>query len=193
MRTIIVIIFLLLLLLTIEYPNIFLPLIILTGTILFFTIRRTKNKLQEEEQLISKAINETANLYRRLKSQIDIPVETRIVHYKGGDTKILEGNLQIWLRDGILYFFPFIPVIDRPIDIQNKVYLLEINIKDIEYFFREEKKGRDIVLKFSNKGEDYSMIFSHRDYRIFKEIMPDKDLYSLKKEGKIIELASNDR
>jgi hypothetical protein len=92
-----------------------------------------------------------------------------------------------------LHFFPFIPVVDKPIDIQNQVYLLEINIKDIEYYFKEEKKGRDTILKFSNKGEDYSMIFSHKDYRIFKEIVPDKALYVLEKEGKIIELASNDR
>ena len=193
MRTFALITLLLLLLLTIEYPSIFLPIIILTSAILFFIIRRTKNKFEEEEERISKAINESSNLYKILKSQIDIPIETRIVHYKGGDAKILEGNLQIWLRDEILHFFPFIPVVDKPIDIQNQVYLLEINIKDIEYYFKEEKKGRDTILKFSNKGEDYSMIFSHKDYRIFKEIVPDKALYVLEKEGKIIELASNDR
>lgn len=176
MKTIIVIMLLLLLILIIEYPSIVLPLIVFTGTILFFIIRRTRSKLEKEEKLISKAINETSNKYKGLKSEIDIPVETRIVHYKSGDTKLLEGNLQIWFRDGILHFFPFIPVINRPIDIQNRVYLLEINIKDIECFFREESKEIDTILKYSNRGEDYFMIFSHRDYRIFKEIIPEKDL-----------------
>lgn len=192
MKSIVAIILLLLLLLITEYPNILLPLIILIGIILFFIIRRTKNELEKEEQVISKAISETSNMYKELKSGIDIPTETRIVHYKGGDIGILEGNLQIWFRDDILHFFPYIPVINRPIDIQDKVYLLKINIKDIDYFFKEESRGRDTILKYSNRGQEYSMVFSNRDYRIFKEIMPDKDCHSSRQEGKVIELASND-
>lgn len=193
MKSIIAIILLLLLFLTIEYPTIFLPLIIFIGAMLFFFIRRARSKLEREEQMISRAIRETSNIYKEIKSQIDIPVETRIVHYKGGDTEILEGNLQIWFRDGVLHFFPFIPVINRPIDIQNKVYLLQVDIKDIEYFFKEESKERNTVLKYSNEEENYSMMFSNKDYRIFKEIMPDKDYHASKSEGKIIEFVNNNR
>ena len=193
MKSVIAIILLLLLLLIFEYPNIVLPLLTIIGIILFFTVRRTMNKLEREEQVISRAINETTKKYKETKSKIDIPVETRIVHYSGGDARILEGNLQIWLRDGVLHLFPFIPVIDRPIDMENKVYLLKISLKDIECYFMEEGKGRHTILKYYNKGQIHSMAFSNRDYRIFKEIIPDKDYHFSKSGGKIIELASNDR
>jgi len=193
LRSAIIIILLLLLLLIIEYPTIFLPLIVSIGGILFIIIKRTSNKIAREEQAISQSIEESSNIYKKIKSEIDIPIETRIVYYKDGDVGILKGSLQLWLKDGVLHFFPFIPVINKPIDIRNKVYLLKINVRDIEYFSREESRGRDTILKYSHKGQDYLMIFSNKDYRIFKEIIPDKDFDFSQEEDKVVKLVSNDR
>lgn len=193
LKSAIVILLLLLLLLIVEYPTIFIPLVILVGGVLFIIIKRAYDKVLKEERAISEAIEESSDIYKKIRSEIDIPVETRIVYYKGGDVGILEGSLQVWLKDGMLCFFPFVPVIDEPVDIKDKVYLFKINIRDIECFCKRENRGRDTILKYSNKGKDYLMEFSNKDYRIFKEVIPDKVFTpSISEEG-IGELASSDR
>lgn len=191
LKSVLVILSLLLLLFIVEYPKIFIPLVILTSVVLFIMAKKANDRILKEEQIISQSIEKSSKIYNKIKSQIDIPSETRIVHYKGGDVNILEGNLQVWLRDGILYFFPFIPVIDEPLDIEDKVYLFKINIRDITYFF--SNMGKETILKYSNKGEDCSMVFLGRDYLIFKEILPNKVYKLSKTEERTKELVSNDR
>ena len=190
MKSVLVILSLLLLLFIVEYPKIFIPLIILTSSILFFRAKKVNDRMLKEEQIISESIEKSSNIYNKIKSEIDIPIETHIVHYKGGDVNILEGNLQVWLKDDMLHFFPFIPVIDKPLDIEDKVYLFKINIRDITCFSRN--MGKETILKYSNKGEDYSMLFSSRDYLIFKEIIPNKAYKLSKIEENTKKLVSND-
>jgi hypothetical protein len=174
-----IIILLILLLFTWEYPRIFIPIIVLTSGVLFISVKKVNNKILEEEKAIEEAKERFWEKYDEIKSKINIPVETRIVHYKEGDANILNGNLQAWVEDDMLCFFPFVLSLDETIDIDEKINLLKIFIDDIDYITRDGNDGKTI-LKYYFRDKDYSMIFTSRDYMILKEMFPEKAYPSIK-------------
>lgn len=183
MKELVAIILLLSFPLTIRYPFIFIPIYLILGSLIYYIVSKTSHEIERENEKISHSIREATSKYEKLKLEVDIPTETRIVYYEKGDENILEGSLQTWLQEGVLYFFPFIPIIDKPINIDRKVYLLKININNIEYFSKDKKAGT--ILKYINKGQEYEMVFSNRDYKVFKELIGGKDYKLFKKENKV--------
>lgn len=166
-----------------QYPAIFIPVLLVGLLLAYIIIKRAKSKIEKKEKEISQSVNEANNLYEKLRSEIAMPTETRIVYYQEGDVNILEGSMQMWVEGDDLKLFPFIAIIDKPLDIKNQVYLLTIDLGDIESLFKDDRRQDGTILSYSYQGKEYRMKFSSRDYEVFKELLPDKSFASLKKEA----------
>lgn len=157
-----------------EYPKISLPIIIVGVIILFILTKKINDKRIEEERTVTEAKERFWEKYSAIRSKVTIPAETHIVCYKDGDANILNGNLHVWIKDGMLCFFPFIPSVDEGIDINERVNLLKIFIEDIDYYTAID--NRETILKYDFKEKNHSMIFTNKDYKIFRELLPEKDI-----------------
>lgn len=166
-----------------QYPAIFIPVLLVGLTIAYIIIKRAKSRIEKREEEISQSINEATSLYEKLRSKIEMPTETRMVYYQEGDVNILEGSMQMWVEEDALKLFPFIARINKPMDIKNQVYLLTIDIGDIESLFRDDRMEDRTILRYFYRGKEYRMKFSSRDYEVFRELIPDKSFASLKKEA----------
>lgn len=167
-----IILLLIIFIFVIDYPNIFIPIILIIGGVLFIKIKHTQDQLIKKEKEAIEAKDRAWEKYKEIKSQVDFPIETYIVYYKEGDVNILKGNLQMWVQDGMLCFFPFITSIDEIIDMEEKVSLVQILIDDIEHYFL--KSDNSTVLNYRKKGKSYSMFFAKNDFFKFKKLIPEK-------------------
>lgn len=176
-----IILLLIIFIFVIDYPSIFIPIILVIGGILFIKAKWTQDQRIKKEREAIEAEARVWEKYEEIRSQIDFPIETHIVYYKEGDVNILKGNLQMWVQDGMLCFFPFVTSVDETIDVEEKVSLVQILIDDIEHYFVESNKST--ILNYRVKGEDYSMLFAKNDYPIFEKLLPSKAYsYSDKKK-----------
>lgn len=168
-----IVILLILLLFIFEYPKIFIPIIAFSVGVVLISVKKINNRILKEERTIAEAKKRFGEKYDEIRSKVTIPAETRIVYYKEGDANILNGNLQAWIEDGTLCFFPFIISLDGTKDIDEKVNLFKILVNDIDSITRdvEDKKT---ILKYCLNGRSYSMIFSNKDFNILKEMLPEK-------------------
>ncbi len=160
----------------IDYPNIFIPVILITGGILFVKGTKAYNQLTEKEKKAIKTKDRAWRKYNEVKSMVNFPVETHIVHYIKGDATILKGSLQMWIQDEYLCFFPFVTSIDEinstNMDIEKSIFLLQIAIDDIKYY--SIKSNKFVVLVYFVKNEECFMSFAKRDYAVFEKLLPEK-------------------
>ncbi len=168
-----IIILLILLLFVFEYPKIFIPIIAFSVGVAIISVKKINNKILKEERTIAEAKKRFGEKYDEIRSRVTIPAETRIVYYKEGDANILNGNLQAWIEDSTLCFFPFIISLDEAKDIDEKVKLFKILINDINSITRDDE-DKKTILKYYFNGKGYSMIFSNKDFNILKEMLPEK-------------------
>ncbi|QQY78897.1 hypothetical protein EDD65_10450 [Keratinibaculum paraultunense] len=169
----------------VDYPNIFIPVILVIGGILFIKSTRAYNQLTDKEKKTIKAKDRVWRKYNEIKSMINFPIETHIVHYIKGDSNILKGSLHMWVQDKNLCFFPFIASIDGAnsisMDIEKNIFLLQIAIDDIEYY--SIKSDKFTVLVYAVKGEKHFMFFTKRDYVVFENLLPGKAYSYLDKKN----------
>lgn len=179
LQSLVMVFLLIILMFVIDYPKVFIPILLIIGSILFIKIKLDRDQILKEEREIAQAKDRAWEKYFNIKSKITFPVETHIVQYRGGDANIVKGNLQMWVQEGKLCFFPFITAINESMDIQD-VGLFKILIDDIEHYFMNP--DQETVLNYYHEGKNYSMIFANRDYKIFKKLLPEKAYSSGERE-----------
>jgi len=148
----------------------------IVGVILFIGViacvianntKKMNDRLEKEKETI--IMNNT--IFNMKLKELNLSESNLKIFYKSGYAKIQHGFKYIWKdEDDNLCFLPA-----NVIDSENKYIIYKIPLKDIEYFYTQNKDLGETYINYFVNDVKHSMFFDFNDYDVLQKLIPEKE------------------